>query len=537
MTAALTKKIFLSIITICSLSVVAAIIIVTAILYGASAELAASEVRTDAKLISSAVEQSGSSYLETADIDDAVRVTWIGRDGRVLFDSEEEASELENHSDRKEIQEAVKNGEGSSSRYSATIMQKTVNHAVRLSDGSVIRVSGVHTSLTAQLLKVLTPMLLTLAVLVLFSALAASKVSRNIVKPINDIDLAHPTNIKGYEELAPLLDKLRTQNIKVSRQMDEIQSRREQFTLMTESMTGAGSFTEGQSIYTLNNSEVFRRCLLNALGGRRSECILRTGDGQREVIASPANSIDMVCGLVVFIMDVTEKQELETMRREFTSNVSHELKTPLTTIYGTADMLANGMVKQEDVAEFGGNIRSESERLINLINDIVALSKLDEDSAPRENESVELYALAEEILDRLKLSAEEKGVTVSVSGERVSLMGSRTILGEVMYNLCDNAIKYNVSGGKLDVKIAHIPQRAIITVSDTGMGIPKEHIGRIFERFYRVDKSRSRRIKGTGLGLSIVKHGVMYHNGTVRVDSEAGRGTVFTVELPIEKKQ
>ena len=560
MTAALTKKIFLSIITICSLSLVAAIIIVTAILYGASAELAASEVRTDAKLISSAVEQSGSSYLETADIDDAIRVTWIGRDGRVLFDSEEEASELENHSDRKEIQEAVKNGEGSSSRYSATIMQKTVNHAVRLSDGSVIRVSGVHTSLTAQLLKVLTPMLLTLAVLVLFSALAASKVSRNIVKPINDIDLAHPTNIKGYEELAPLLDKLRTQNIKVSRQMDEIQSRREQFTLMTESMTegliiadpklnvltcnssakrllGAGTFTEGQSIYTLNNSEVFRRCLLNALGGRRSECILRTGDGQREVIASPANSIDMVCGLVVFIMDVTEKQELETMRREFTSNVSHELKTPLTTIYGTADMLANGMVRQEDVAEFGGNIRSESERLINLINDIVALSKLDEDSAPRENESVELYALAEEILDRLKLSAEEKGVTVSVSGERVSLMGSRTILGEVMYNLCDNAIKYNVSGGKLDVKIAHIPQRAIITVSDTGMGIPKEHIGRIFERFYRVDKSRSRRIKGTGLGLSIVKHGVMYHNGTVRVDSEAGRGTVFTVELPIEKKQ
>ena len=202
----MTKKIFLSIITICSLSVVAAIIIVTAILYGASAELAASEVRTDAKLISSAVEQNGSSYLETADIDDAVRVTWIGRDGRVLFDSEEEASELENHSDRKEIQEAVKNGEGSSSRYSATIMQKTVNHAVRLSDGSVIRVSGVHTSLTAQLLKVLTPMLLTLAVLVLFSALAASKVSRNIVKPINDIDLAHPTNIKGYEELAPLLE-------------------------------------------------------------------------------------------------------------------------------------------------------------------------------------------------------------------------------------------------------------------------------------------------------------------------------------------
>ena len=224
------------------------------------------------------------------------------------------------------------------------------------------------------------------------------------------------------------------------------------------------------------------------------------------------------------------------MRREFTSNVSHELKTPLTTIYGTADMLASGMVQPGDVAKFGENIRSEAERLINLINDIISLSKLDEDSAPRENESVELYSLAEEVLDRLKLSAEEKGVKVTLTGERVSLLGSRTILSEVLYNLCDNGIKYNVSGGGLDVKISHAPKRAIITVSDTGIGIPKQHIGRIFERFYRVDKSRSRKIKGTGLGLSIVKHGVMYHNGTVRVDSEPDKGTVFTIELPIEKK-
>lgn len=236
-------------------------------------------------------------------------------------------------------------------------------------------------------------------------------------------------------------------------------------------------------------------------------------------------------------MDVTEKQELETMRREFTSNVSHELKTPLTTIYGIADMLANGMVQHDDVAQFGGNIRSEAERLINLINDIVSLSKLDENEAPRENENVELYGLAEEVLERLKMSAEEKRVVTSLTGDRVSLMGSRTILSEVLYNLCDNAVKYNVEGGKLDVKISHVPQMAIITVSDTGMGIPKQHIGRIFERFYRVDKSRSRRIKGTGLGLSIVKHGVMYHNGNIHVESEAGKGTVFTVELPIEKNK
>ena len=556
----MTKKIFIGIMTICAVSVIAAIMLVTAVLYSRSADKAAAEVRTEARLIAAAVERNGESYLSDIKPGSGIRITWIDARGTVIYDSESDPEQLENHSDREEISEAMEKGEGSSSRYSRTIMKKTVNHAVRLSDGSVIRVSGAFSSMPAHLLKVINPILLILAAVVLFSALSATGVSRSIVRPINNIDLDHPVSRRSYKELAPLLEKLRSQNIKVSRQMDELQSSREQFSLMTESMTegliiadpklivlacnssalkllGAGSFTKGQSIYALNNSDVFRRCLLDALGGRRSECILRTGEGQREVIASPANSTDMICGLVVFIMDVTEKQELETMRREFTSNVSHELKTPLTTIYGIADMLANGMVKQEDVPQFGDNIRSEAERLINLIGDIVSLSKLDEDSAPRDNENVELYGLAAEVLERLKLSAEEKGVATELSGEKVSVYGSRTILGEVLYNLCDNAIKYNVSGGRLDVKTAHVPRRAIITVSDTGMGIPQEHIGRIFERFYRVDKSRSRRIKGTGLGLSIVKHGVMYHNGTVRVDSEPGKGTVFTVELPVEKRQ
>ncbi|MBO4523902.1 ATP-binding protein [Ruminococcus sp.] len=556
----MTKKIFLSIISICIMTLLAAIFLITAVLSSRSAEIASAEVKTNARLIASAVEQCGGNYLDKTDFGGNIRVTWIDSSGNVVYDTDEDPDSLENHSDREEILQAFESGEGSSSRYSSTIMQKTINHAIRLRDGSVIRVSGGHSSLTASLLNILNPMLAILIAVVLFSVLAASMVSRTIVRPINNIDLDHPKAKKNYKELTPLLEKLSTQNIKVSRQMDELQSSREQFSLMTESMEegliiadpklivltcnssalrllGAGSFNQGQSIYALNNSDVFRRCLLNALGGRRSECILRTGDGQREVIASPANSIDMVCGIVVFIMDITEKQELETMRREFTSNVSHELKTPLTTIYGIADMLANGMVQSGDVAEFGGNIRSESERLINLINDIVSLSKLDEDTAPRENESIELYALAEEVLDRLKLNSEEKGVVTSLSGEKVSVMGSRTILSEVLYNLCDNGIKYNVSGGSLSVKVSHVPQRVIITVSDTGIGIPKQYLGRVFERFYRVDKSRSSRIKGTGLGLSIVKHGVLYHNGTVRVDSEEGKGTVFTVELPIEKKQ
>ncbi|MDE5835076.1 MAG: PAS domain S-box protein, partial [Ruminococcus sp.] len=302
-------------------------------------------------------------------------------------------------------------------------------------------------------------------------------------------------------------------------------------------LLGVKNVGEGQSIYLLNDSETFRHCIQNAMGGRNSSCILKTPDGEREVIASPSNTTDTVNGIVVFIFDVTEKQQLETMRREFTSNVSHELKTPLTTIYGISDMLANGIVKPEDVGHFGKNIRSEAERLIILINDIVSLSKLDENSIPRDDVETDLYELAEKILERLRHSASEKDISLSLSGEHVSITGNRTVLDEIIYNLCDNAIKYNKVSGRVEVKVSHIPTKILVTVSDTGMGIPSEHINRIFERFYRVDKSHSRQIKGTGLGLSIVKHGVIYHNGTIRVESKVGKGSVFIVEFPTENRK
>ncbi|MDE6780651.1 MAG: histidine kinase, partial [Ruminococcus sp.] len=291
------------------------------------------------------------------------------------------------------------------------------------------------------------------------------------------------------------------------------------------------------SIYLLNNSETFRYCIQNAMGGRNSSCILNTPDGDREIIASPSNATDTVNGIVVFIFDVTEKQKLETMRREFTSNVSHELRTPLTTIYGISDMLSNGIVKPEDVGHFGQNIRSEAERLIILINDIVALSKLDENSVPRDDTETDLYDLAETVLDRLHHNAEKKNIEMHLNGEHVRITGNKTVLEEIIYNLCDNAIKYNKTFGRVDVKISHIPTKILVTVSDTGMGIPSEHINRIFERFYRVDKSHSRQINGTGLGLSIVKHGVMYHNGTIRVESTVGQGSVFIVEFPKENNK
>ncbi len=392
---------------------------------------------------------------------------------------------------------------------------------------------------------------------VLFAVIFALRFSRKITRPLVEVN---PDNPKiNYSEINPLINKIRIQKGKISRQSNEVRSGREQLSLITENMnegivivdtrtnilscnSGAlrlldkKNVSEGQSVYLLNNSEVFRRCIQDAMGGRNSSCILKTEHGDREIIASPSNITDTVNGIVIFIFDVSEKQELETMRREFTSNVSHELKTPLTTIYGISDMLANGMVKPEDVMQFGQNIRSEAERLIILINDIVSLSKLDENSVPHEDTEIDLYNLAEEVAGRLQCRASEKDVSISVTGEHVSVIGNKTVLDEIIYNLCDNAIKYNNNGGYVEVKISHIPTKALITVSDNGMGIPKEHINRIFERFYRVDKSHSRKIKGTGLGLSIVKHGVMYHNGTIRVDSKLGKGSVFTVEFPIDNK-
>lgn len=392
---------------------------------------------------------------------------------------------------------------------------------------------------------------------VLISVIFALRLSRKITRPLIEVNPDDPKI--NYSEINPLIKKIHTQKGKISRQKHEVRSGREQLSLITENMNegiviadmrnnilscnsgalkllGVQNVSEGQSIYLLNDSEIFRHCIQNAMGGRNSSCILQTSDGDREIIASPSNTTDTVNGIVVFIFDVTEKQQLETMRREFTSNVSHELKTPLTTIYGISDMLANGIVRSEDVGQFGQNIRSEAERLIILINDIVSLSKLDENSVLHDDVETDLYELAEKVIDRLQHSASKKDIHLSLSGEHVNIIGNRTVLDEIIYNLCDNAIKYNKNAGRVDVKISHVPTKILVTVSDTGMGIPPEHINRIFERFYRVDKSHSRQINGTGLGLSIVKHGVIYHNGTIHVESTVGKGSVFTVEFPIQNK-
>ena len=554
----MTKKIFFSILTISGIVVLTAFILIIWVMYSVSSSKAESDLKTEGGIIASAVEMNGGRYLDNTSFRD-LRVTWISAGGRVIFDSQQDPRHMDDHSDRIEVAQAFESGEGSSSRYSSTAMETTINYARKISDGSVIRVSSIHDSLTAVILKQIYTYIFYLAAIALLSAILASVTARAVVKPINDIDLDSPDISKNYSELAPLLKRLKKQNNKVSRQMDELRQNREQFSLITDSMSegliladSKGLILSGnssafrllnaekngdrQSIFTLDHTDAFRRCIINAMGGKGDQCVINSPGGHRQIIASPASSTGMVNGIVVLVLDVTEREKLDRMRREFTSNVSHELKTPLTTIYGIADMLACGIVKPEDAAGFGENIRSEADRLITLINDIVALSKLDEDSVPRQDEDVDLYDMALEITERLRPEAENRNVSYNVSGEHTVIHGNRTILDEVIANLCSNAIKYNHTGGSYEVKISHIPTKALITVSDTGIGIPPEHIDRIFERFYRVDKSRSRKIKGTGLGLSIVKHGVLYHSGDIRVESTPDIGTTFVVEIPCAAK-
>ncbi len=394
-------------------------------------------------------------------------------------------------------------------------------------------------------------------IVLLISMMVGLKMSKKITRPLIEVN---PDNPKiEYSEINPLINKIHIQKEKIYHQKNQVNNSKQQLSLITENMnegivivdirnnilfcnSGAMKLLNmeniiiGQSIYRINNSESFRHCIQNAMGGRNSSCILNTPDGDREIIASPSNTMDTINGIVIFIFDATEKQQLEILRREFTSNVSHELKTPLTTIYGIADMLANGIVKPDDIESFSKNICSEAERLIILINDIVSLSKLDEDSVSCDEDETDLYDLTKEIFDRLHHSAAKKNITMKITGEHINIVGNKTILDEIIYNLCDNAIKYNKDHGNIEVSISYSSNKILLIVTDTGMGIPLEHIPRIFERFYCVDKSHSRQINGTGLGLSIVKHGVIYHNGTIRVESIPEQGTSFIIEFPVKKK-
>ncbi|WP_295586583.1 ATP-binding protein [uncultured Oscillibacter sp.] len=548
----MTRRIFRSILAVSVAVLCGCLVLIVGVLHGYFQSRMLAELESRTAYVAHGVELDGMRYLSQG-LPAGSRVTWVDSDGTVLFDNWEDPAEMENHAQRQEIRQALETGKGSASRYSDTLAQKTLYYAVRLTDGTVLRVSDIQYSVWALVLQAMQPVAFVMLLALLLAFWLASRVSRQLVQPINAIDLSAPDADSTYEELAPLLGKIRSQNRQIQRQMVDLKRRQEEFTAITENMSEgflvidqetrvltynssalrllyAEPPQEGESIYVLNRESGFRRCVEGALAGKRTEQLLEKEDSCRQIIASPVEQDGALAGAVVVVLDVTEKERREQLRREFTANVSHELKTPLTSILGTAEIMAGGLVKPADIPHFAGNIHREAQRLIGLVNDIIKLSRLDEGGPAGTWETVDLYRQAQAISAQLQQAAEKKGVTMELRGGSALVRGVPQIVEEILYNLWDNAIAYNRPGGSVTVTVTDTPQGARVTVADTGIGIAPEARERVFERFYRVDKSHSS--GGTGLGLSIVKHGAAYLGATVSLESELGKGSSFTLSFP-----
>ena len=548
----MTKRIFRAILTVALTVLLASLVLIVGVLHGYFQDRVLDELSSRTAYIALGVEHEGVEYLEDGFPNDC-RVTWVGADGAVLWDNREDSTRMENHADRPEVHEALLLGKGHAARYSDTLAQKTLYYALRLSDGSVLRVSDTQYSVWMLVLQALQPVALVMVLAFCLALWLAGRLARQLVEPINAMDLNDPGEEIGYEELAPLVGKLRSQKRQISRQMEDLRRSREEFAAITENMSeglliidretrvlsynaaalrllDALTPVEENSVLALNREPGFRRCVEEALAGRRREELLEREDTCCRVLANPVEQDGAVTGAVLIVLDVTEKERREALRREFTANVSHELKTPLTAILGTAEILENGMVKPEDIPHFAGNIRREAQRLIGLVNDIIKLSRLDEGDTAAPWEMVDLHAMAEEVLRQLAPAAEKQRVTITVEGSVGPVRGVPQIIEEIIYNLCDNAIAYNKPGGSVRVTLTSTPEGERVTVADTGIGIPPELRERVFERFYRVDKSHSG--GGTGLGLSIVKHGAAYLGACIELDSELGKGSIFTLTFP-----
>ncbi len=553
----MTKKIFRSIICASFVTFLACFVFIMGILYEYFNNSLLKELRNEADIVEQGIELYGEKYLEN--IDSANRITWIESDGNVLYDSEIDASKLENHSEREEVIEAFESGSGSSQRYSTTFAERNIYYAKLLDNDTVIRISSSQYTVWALLLAMVEPMLFVFVIVIIISVFLAVALSKKIVRPLNDMDLENPDVDESYPEISPLLRKISRQNMLINRQMKALKKNEEEFMTITSNMSeglviidknteilsfnsgalkllGKDKAELGESIFTLNRSEGFRNAVDEALKGNHGEGSLEIDGRICQVLANPVFDVD-VRGAVVLIMDVTEKEQREALRREFTSNVSHELKTPLTSIYGISEIMMNGIVKPEDMGRFAENIHNESGRLINLVSDIIRLSQLDELSDEIEKVPVDIYASAKSVEERLKSLAEKNEVTIDVSGEKTIINGVNSMIDEIIYNLCENAVKYNKTGGKVSIFTGIENGKKTIKVSDTGIGIPKEDFNRIFERFYRVDKSHSRKIGGTGLGLSIVKHGAAYNGARVEVESREGVGTTFRVIFDLDDNE
>ena len=551
----MTKKIFHSILLVAGAVLLASLLFIMGCLYEYFGSVEKKQLRDELELASVAVEGGGEDYLSSIS-SERYRLTWIAPDGKVLYDTVTDAESLENHADREEVREALAHGEGESSRYSSTILQKTMYCARRLTDGSVLRISISRATAGVLLIGMVQPILIVVIVALILSAVLARRLSRRIVRPLNELDLEHPLENNAYEELSPLLGRINHQHRQIDEQMRELEQQRTEFSQITGSMReglvlldekervlsinpaacrlfDADERCVGQDFLTLDRSHDIRLAIADAMAQGHGEARAERGGRVWQFDVSRILSGTAAVGAVLLAFDITERETAEQNRREFTANVSHELKTPLQGIIGSAELLENGMVQPDDVPRFVGHIRKEAQRLVTLIGDIIRLSQLDEgDVMPRE--TVDLLTLSQEAADDLMAAAEQKNVTISVTGESTCVSGVRRLLYEVVYNLCDNGVKYNVEGGSVSMRVGTEDGKAVVSVTDTGIGIAPEHQGRIFERFYRVDKSHSKASGGTGLGLSIVKHAVQYHHGTVELQSEEGKGTTIRILLPKE---
>ena len=551
----MTKKIFHSILLVAGAVLLASLLVIMGCLYEYFGSVEKKQLRDELELASAAVERSGEEYLSGIS-SDRYRLTWIARDGTVLYDTVTDAESLENHADREEVRQAFTNGEGESTRYSSTLLQKTMYSAHKLRDGSVLRISISRATAGVLLVGMVQPILVVVIVAFILSAVLAKSLSRRIVRPLNELDLEHPLENDAYEELSPLLGRINRQHRQIDEQMMELERQKMEFSQITGSMReglvlldekervlsinpaayklfDADERSVGQDFLTIDRSHDIRQAIVEAMTQGHGEARAERGGCVWQFDVSRIASGDTAVGAVLLAFDITDRETAEQNRREFTANVSHELKTPLQGIIGSAELLENGMVQPDDVPRFVGHIRKEAQRLVTLIGDIIRLSQLDEgDEMPRE--TVDLLTLSQETASDLQAAAEQKNVSLSVEGESMRVNGVRRLLYEVIYNLCDNAIKYNVEGGSVKVSVETEGGKAVVSVADTGIGIAPEHQSRIFERFYRVDKSHSKASGGTGLGLSIVKHAVQYHHGTVELKSEEGKGTTIRVLLPKE---
>lgn len=547
------RRIFRAILGVALIVLAASLVLIVGVLHDYFQNRVLSELAQATAYVAHGVESAGESYL-TQDLPGIDRVTWVAADGTVLFDNWEDAVGLGDHADREEIQEALQLGRGTAVRYSKTLAQSTVYYALRLTDGSVLRLATTQYSVWMLVLQALQPVAVMMLLAFCLALWLAGRLSRQLVEPINALDPGHLDEQDSYEELAPLVRKIRSQNRQIQRQMEDLLRQRQEFAAITEHMSegllvidretrvlshNAAALrllevetapAEGESVLALNREAGFRRCVEDALAGRRREELLERQDACCRVFANPVEQDGSLTGAVLIIMDVTEQERRETLRREFAANVSHELKTPLTSILGTAEILRDGLVRPEDVSHFSGNIYREAQRLIGLVNDIIELSRLDEGGSPTEWEKVSLRKVAESVVDQLTQAAEQKQVRVSLAGDCGSIKGVPQIVEEVIYNLCDNAIAYNRPGGSVEISLSRQGGECRVRVADTGIGIPREKQTRVFERFYRVDKSHSS--GGTGLGLSIVKHGTAYLGGRVELVSEPGKGSAFTLTFP-----